>query len=534
MLGKICIKPVVTASAQMTVDQAARAMRSKNVGALVVVNAGRPVGMLTDRDIAVEVVARGMDPEEVRVGDVMVKKPVTIRQDLGIFDAAKAFAKTGVRRLPVVTSSGVLVGVITMDDVLMLLGNEMGHMAGRPLGRAAAGLVGSASATTVLATDAIRQDPRAVARDVLGIVSGLVDELGGRSGDRPVGLDDALDRDLGIGSLERVELLLRLEQRFGVRLPDAVMAEAVSPRDLVTRHPGRRAAGARGRAAALARRSARPRRRRRARRSSRCSRWHAEATPSACTSSCGTRMGRSGRSPMAALWQRAQRRRGLPARAEARPGRHGGAHAQDRGGLLRRLLRRPARRGGARAHLSAVPARPDRGVRAAPGRHPPQRGRARASSPSRRPCGWPRCSAPACRRSGTSGRPRPRAARAGSVRRRARGAGGPRADPVHLGQHRGAEGRAALAREPAREHPGHRRGDRDPPRRRRRELAAALPRHGADRVLAGRALLRHPDRDPLARWPSSPVRRAGCGRSTPTAPPSPPRPTSPSISASAG
>lgn len=129
MLGKICTKPVVTASAQMTVDQAARAMRSKNVGALVVVNAGRPVGMLTDRDIVVEVVARGMDPEEVRVGDVMVKKPVTIRQDLGIFDAARTFAKTGVRRLPVVTGSGVLVGVITMDDVVMLLGNEMGHMA---------------------------------------------------------------------------------------------------------------------------------------------------------------------------------------------------------------------------------------------------------------------------------------------------------------------------------------------------------------------------------------------------------------------
>jgi CBS domain-containing protein len=130
MLGKICTKPVVTASAQMTVDQAARAMRSKNVGALVVVNAGRPVGMLTDRDIVVEVVARGMDPEEVRVGDVMVKKPVTIRQDLGVFDAARAFAKTGVRRLPVVTGSGVLVGVITMDDVIMLLGNEMGHLAG--------------------------------------------------------------------------------------------------------------------------------------------------------------------------------------------------------------------------------------------------------------------------------------------------------------------------------------------------------------------------------------------------------------------
>ncbi len=130
MLGKICTKAVVTASTQMTVDQAARAMRSKNVGALIVVNAGRPVGMLTDRDVAVEVVAKGMDPDTVRVGDVMHKRPVTIQEDLGIFDAAKAFAKTGVRRLPVVTKRGILVGVIAVDDLIMLLGNELGHVAG--------------------------------------------------------------------------------------------------------------------------------------------------------------------------------------------------------------------------------------------------------------------------------------------------------------------------------------------------------------------------------------------------------------------
>jgi CBS domain-containing protein len=130
MLGKICTRPVVTASAQMTVDEAARVMRSKNVGALVVVNAGRPVGMLTDRDVAIEVVAKGLDPDTARVGDVMHKKPITIREDLGILDAAKVFAKTGVRRLPVVTRSGVLVGVITVDDLIMLLGNELGHVAG--------------------------------------------------------------------------------------------------------------------------------------------------------------------------------------------------------------------------------------------------------------------------------------------------------------------------------------------------------------------------------------------------------------------
>jgi CBS domain-containing protein len=130
MLGKVCTKPVVTASLQMTVSQAARAMRSKNIGALVVVNAGRPIGMLTDRDIAVDVVARGMDPDSVGVGDVMRKKPHTIREELGLLDAAKAFAKSGVRRLPVVDKRGVLVGVIAIDDIMMLLGNEMGYIAG--------------------------------------------------------------------------------------------------------------------------------------------------------------------------------------------------------------------------------------------------------------------------------------------------------------------------------------------------------------------------------------------------------------------
>ncbi len=76
--------------------------------------------------------------------------------------------------------------------------------------------------------------PRPVVEDqVLDVVAGLVSELGGGAGRRP-NLDDALDRDLGISSLERVELLLRLEQGFGVRLADSVMAEAATPRDLVT------------------------------------------------------------------------------------------------------------------------------------------------------------------------------------------------------------------------------------------------------------------------------------------------------------
>jgi CBS domain-containing protein len=131
---EVCKQVVVFAYRSMALNEAARLMREHHVGSLVVVeerDAGKsPIGMLTDRDIAIDVVALGMDPDSVRVGDVMRKKPVTIRHDLGLFDAAKVFAKTGVRRLPVVDKGGALVGVIAIDDIMMLLGNEMGHVAG--------------------------------------------------------------------------------------------------------------------------------------------------------------------------------------------------------------------------------------------------------------------------------------------------------------------------------------------------------------------------------------------------------------------
>ncbi len=130
MLKQIAVKPVITASARMTIAEAAHAMKQKNVGALIVVNAGRPLGVLTDRDIVVDVVAAGKDPDAVLVSEVMRKKPATLREDLGLMDAARIFAKTGVRRLPVVDKAGRVSGIVALDDLMMLLGNEMGLVAG--------------------------------------------------------------------------------------------------------------------------------------------------------------------------------------------------------------------------------------------------------------------------------------------------------------------------------------------------------------------------------------------------------------------
>jgi len=129
MIGQVCIKPVVTASAETTIQKAAQMMRARNVGALVIARNGKAQGVLTDRDIAVDVVARGKDPAAVRVGQVMRKNPAVIRADKGILDATKILGAKGVRRLPVVKAGGKLVGIIALDDLLMLLGSEMGNIA---------------------------------------------------------------------------------------------------------------------------------------------------------------------------------------------------------------------------------------------------------------------------------------------------------------------------------------------------------------------------------------------------------------------
>lgn len=75
------------------------------------------------------VVAQGKDPDEARVGDVMHGKPTVLQEDASLLDAAQMFARTGVRRLPVVDRHGELAGIIAIDDLMILLGNEMGHVA---------------------------------------------------------------------------------------------------------------------------------------------------------------------------------------------------------------------------------------------------------------------------------------------------------------------------------------------------------------------------------------------------------------------
>jgi CBS domain-containing protein len=132
-VGEICNRVVVVAGKSASVVEAAQLMRAHHVGDLVVVEerSGRnyPAGIVTDRDIVVEVVAAGVNPEALKVGDIMGPEVATLRESEGLFEALRYMRDKGVRRMPVVGGAGELVGILTMDDVLALLAEEMTELA---------------------------------------------------------------------------------------------------------------------------------------------------------------------------------------------------------------------------------------------------------------------------------------------------------------------------------------------------------------------------------------------------------------------
>src|SRR5689334_19588992 len=113
-LGDICIRNVVSAERRMSINEAARLMRTHHVGTLVVVDAGRrgptPVGIVTDRDIVVQVLAPGLDPALLTVGDIMPLDLITAPENQEVFETIQQMQNHGVRRMPVVDNDGVLTG----------------------------------------------------------------------------------------------------------------------------------------------------------------------------------------------------------------------------------------------------------------------------------------------------------------------------------------------------------------------------------------------------------------------------------------
>lgn len=120
---------VVTFEMDAPVSEAARAMEERNIGCVVIVEKRRPVGVLTDRDLVVRVMNKGKDPRSTRVSEAMTPNPVMLQEDLGLAEALDQARGRPIRRFPVIDSNGHLTGFFTLDDVLRLVGKEMGAVA---------------------------------------------------------------------------------------------------------------------------------------------------------------------------------------------------------------------------------------------------------------------------------------------------------------------------------------------------------------------------------------------------------------------
>jgi CBS domain-containing protein len=132
-ISDICTTPVVTAARDTSILEVARLMRERHVGCVVVVDEVKgktvPVGLITDRDLALEVIAVEADPLKLSAADIVIHNVIVADEDDGILETLHSMRKHGVRRLPVLNRDGALVGIVSADDLIGLIAEEMKELA---------------------------------------------------------------------------------------------------------------------------------------------------------------------------------------------------------------------------------------------------------------------------------------------------------------------------------------------------------------------------------------------------------------------
>ena len=131
-IGDLCRRDVITATTTTSLTELSQLMRTNHVGSVVVTGAAgerKPLGIVTDRDIVVEVLAMGLNPAAVTAGDIMSTSPAVSRAGDDVLWALKVMRDRGVRRLPVVDDKGDLAGMLAFDDLMQHVGTTLGDIA---------------------------------------------------------------------------------------------------------------------------------------------------------------------------------------------------------------------------------------------------------------------------------------------------------------------------------------------------------------------------------------------------------------------
>jgi len=131
-VGEVCSREVYVVERTEALAEAVREMRQRHVGAIVVVEQQgmltRPIGIVTDRDLIFATRGDGIDLS-VSVTHVMTSCPLTLAEDSGLYEAIKLMSAHGVRRAPVVGAGGDLVGIVSVDDLVPVVAEELTALA---------------------------------------------------------------------------------------------------------------------------------------------------------------------------------------------------------------------------------------------------------------------------------------------------------------------------------------------------------------------------------------------------------------------
>lgn len=128
-IGELCNREVVFATRNTSITEAAELMRQYHVGDLVVVDLIEkkriPVGIVTDRDIVVKIIGQSQLVDDFTVGDIMSEQLISVQEKEGVIETVRLMRANGIRRIPVVNAEGGLEGIISVDDMLDLLAEEL-------------------------------------------------------------------------------------------------------------------------------------------------------------------------------------------------------------------------------------------------------------------------------------------------------------------------------------------------------------------------------------------------------------------------